>query len=117
MRLRFVPDSPGPARATLQWRSDATNPTTVALTGSAVEPVPPVPAPSPTPTGQPEPTGGDGGGCSAGLAERRVDPTLPFALLLAAWGLLARAMQAKGLRRRRQLLAQRVSPEVDRPRF
>jgi cytochrome c553 len=107
LRLRLVPTAVGPALATLQIRSDAANPETVALTGSvraaaptapgATPPAPTSPtaptAPSPTTVAEPA---GDGGGCSAGPPVRRVDPTLPFAMLLAAGLLLRRRVRAFG---------------------
>lgn len=92
VRLRFTPNAPGAAEATLQWRSDATNPGTVKVSGAtlaAPEPVPPAApaAPSPTPTA--EPVGG-GGGCSVAPPVRRVDPVLPFAIVAALYALWLR---------------------------
>jgi len=78
MRVRFAPIEPGTASATLQWRSDATNPGTVALDApTRAAPTTPPPAP----TAPPVEPGGSGGGCASGPAVRRVDPLLPFAVL------------------------------------
>jgi len=87
MRLRFAPIAVGESRASLQWRSDATNPGTVALSGSAhaaVDSPPPVtlpPAAPPAPAA--DPTGGGAGGCSVGPPARRVDPVMPLLLVFA----------------------------------
>lgn len=102
MRLRFSPAVQGPARATLQWRSNATNPATVVVTGNAAAPLVspgPAPDPAPAPPGPQSQPGNDGGGCSAGPAARRIDPVLPMALLLAACALVTRAWRRPASRR------------------
>jgi len=93
MRVQFAPIALGESRASLQWRSDATNPGTVALSGSgrAAGDSPP-PTTSPPPAAPPAPAaepvgGGGGGGCAGGPPVRRVDPLMPL-LVVLAWAAL-----------------------------
>lgn len=83
MRLGFAAGIAGEFQGTLQWRGDATQPANVALratvpAGPGTEPPVAMPGPAPNaPAGDASP----GGGCSAGPAVRRIDPSLMVMLL------------------------------------
>lgn len=104
VRLSYAPRSAGRAQAALQWRSEGTALSVIEVLGEsgAAPPPPPPPSPPPAPAPAPGPapaptpalasTGS--GGCRMALAPGRIDPTLIFALALAALALVRRRAAA-----------------------
>ena len=82
MTLLFTPSLLPRVQATLQLRSDQSNPASLLLEGIAA------PAPAPATPVEQLASGGSGGGCSVGPPGQRLfDPVLLLAAALAAWAL------------------------------
>ena len=82
MTLLYTPSLLPRVQATLQLRSDQSNPASLLLEGIAA------PAPAPATPVEQLASGGSGGGCSVGPPGQRLfDPVLLLAAALAAWAL------------------------------